>query len=57
MDMKIIRCLWGKNNHQFFEKNLNSYLDECLRAKEIDEKYNLNNQLVIVWDRNNCEFL
>jgi hypothetical protein len=57
MDMKIIRCLWGKNNHQFFEKNLNSYLDECLRAKEIDDKYNLNNQLVIVWDRNNCEFL
>jgi hypothetical protein len=57
MDMKIVRCLWGKSDHQFFEKNLNSYHSECLRTKELDEKHNLNNQIVFVWDRVNCDFL
>lgn len=57
MDMKIVRCLWGKSNHQFFEKNLNSYHSECLRTKELDEKHKLTNQIVFVWDKINCDFL
>jgi hypothetical protein len=55
--MKIIRCLWGKPEHQFFEKDLNSYHSECYEAKLIDDKHNLTNQMVIVWDEVNCELM
>lgn len=57
MDMKIIRCLWGKDNHQFFEKNLNSYHTECHETKTFDDKHGLNNQMVIVWDEINCKLM
>jgi hypothetical protein len=57
MDMKIIRCLWGKPNHQFFERDLTFYHKECHLAKEVDEKYGLKNQMVIVWDEVNCELM
>jgi hypothetical protein len=53
MNIKIIRCIWGKNDHQFFEKNLKSYHDECIIAKENDDKYGIDNQMVIVWDEPN----
>jgi len=53
MNIKIIRCIWGKNNHQFFEKNLKSYHDECIIAKENDDKYGIDDQMVIVWDEPN----
>lgn len=55
--MKIIRCLWGKSDHQFFEKDLNSYHSECHQTKEFDSKHNLTNQMVIVWDEINCELM
>jgi hypothetical protein len=55
--MKIIRCLWGKPDHQFFEKDLNSYHSECYSTKLSDEKHNLTNQMVIVWDEVNCELM
>jgi hypothetical protein len=57
MDIKIIRCLWGKRDHQFFEKNLQSYHDECVLAKENDDKYGVDNQMVIVWDKENMNFI
>lgn len=56
-NIKIIRCLWGKNNHQFFEKDLKSYHEECVLAKENDDKYGIGNQLVIVWDKENRDFM
>ena len=55
--MKIIRCLWGKDNHKFFEKDLKSYHNECILAKENDIKYGIENQMVIVWDESNKEFI
>jgi len=55
--MKIIRCIWGNVDHQFFEKNLESYHNECEEAKIQDEKYGLDNQMVIVWDEVNCKFM
>jgi hypothetical protein len=55
--MKIIRCLWGKPDHQFFDKDLNQYHSECHQTKVIDDKYNLKNQMVIVWDEVNCELM
>jgi hypothetical protein len=57
MDIKIIRCLWGKREHQFFEKNLTSYHDECVLAKENDDKYDIENQMVIVWDKPNRDLM
>lgn len=57
MDIKIIRCLWGKKDHQFFEKNLTSYHDECVLAKENDDKYGIDNQIVIVWDKENKDLM
>jgi len=55
--MKIIRCLWGKENHQFKEKDLEFYHKECHVAKSNDERFGLDNQMVIVWDNVNCELL
>lgn len=57
MDIKIIRCLWGKRDHQFFEKNLTSYHDECVLAKENDDRYGIQNQMVIVWDKENRDLM
>ena len=57
MDIKIIRCLWGKRDHQFFEKNLASYHDECVLARENDDKYGIENQMVIVWDKPNRDLM
>ena len=57
MDIKIIRCLWGKRDHQFFEKNLTSYHDECVLAKENDDRYKIDNQMVIVWDKENRDLM
>jgi len=57
MNIKIIRCLWGKNNHQFFEKNLGSYHDECIIARENDDRYGIDNQMVIVWDDPNRKLM
>jgi hypothetical protein len=57
MDIKIIRCIWGKRDHQFFEKNLASYHDECVLAKENDNKYAVDNQMVIVWDKPNADLM
>lgn len=57
MGIKIIRCLWGKPDHQFFEKDISSYHQECYQTKEVDSKYGLNNQMVIVWDEVNCELM
>lgn len=51
--MKIVRCLWGKPNHQFFEKDIRSYHDECFLTKQNDDKFDLKNQIVIVWDEVN----
>jgi len=53
MDIKVIRCLWGKPDHQFFEKNLQSYHDECYLTKENDNLNGIDNQMVIVWDEPN----
>jgi len=55
--IKIIRCLWGKPNHQFKEKNLNFYHKECNEAKLNDDKFNLQNQIVFVWDEVNCDLM
>lgn len=55
--MKIIRSLWGKPNHQFKEKDLDFFHKECHQTKEIDEKYNLKNQMVMVWDEINRELM
>jgi hypothetical protein len=57
MGIKIIRCIWGKNTHQFFEKNLMSYHSECHMTKINDLKHGLTNQMVIVWDEVNCELM
>jgi hypothetical protein len=48
MDIKIIRCLCGKKDHQFFEKDLESYHRECQTAKENDIQFGIRNQMVIV---------
>lgn len=55
--MKIIRTLWGKPDHQFFEKDLGSYHTECHETKKIDNQHGLDNQMVIVWDEVNCELM
>jgi len=57
MDIKIIRCLWGKKDHQFFEKDLASYHRECQTAKENDTQFGIRNQMVIVWDEPNKELM
>jgi len=57
MDIKIIRCLWGKRDHQFFEKDLASYHDECSIAKANDDLYGIENQMVIVWDKENRDLM
>ena len=57
MDIKIIRCLWGKRDHQFFEKDLASYHKECQTAKENDIQFGIHNQMVIVWDEPNREMM
>lgn len=51
--MKIIRTLWGRDDHHFFDNKLKFYHDECRLAKEVDDKYKVRNQLVIVWDEPN----
>lgn len=56
-EIKIIRCLWGKKNHQFKEKNLKFYHDECLTAKANDDAHQLKNQIVFVWDDVNCKLM
>lgn len=55
--MKIIRCLWGKEDHQFKEKDLKFYHDECYTAKSNDDNFGLDNQIVIVWDKINCDLM
>jgi hypothetical protein len=57
MDIKVIRCLWGKSDHQFFEKNLQSYHDECYLTKENDNLNGIDNQMVIVWDEPNRKLM
>lgn len=57
MSIKIVRCLWGKLDHQFFEKNLELYHRECILAKENDVKFKIENQTVIVWDEPNKELM
>lgn len=57
MDIKIIRCLWGKSDHQFLGKDLDSYHDECVLAKENDDRYRIDNQMVIVWDEPNKDLM
>jgi hypothetical protein len=57
MDIKVIRCLWGKQDHQFFEKNLQSYHDECYLTKENDDLNGIDNQMVIVWDEPNRKLM
>jgi len=51
--MKIIRTIWGRADHQFFDNRLEFYHQECRTAKEIDDRFNVKNQLVIVWDEPN----
>jgi hypothetical protein len=51
--MKIIRTIWGRDDHQFFSNSLKFYHDECRKASEYDKRYKLDNQLVIVWDEPN----
>ncbi len=55
--VKIIRCLWGKQTHQFKEKNLKFYHEECIIAKSNDETHQLKNQIVFVWDEVNRELM
>jgi len=51
--MKIIRAIWGREDHQFFDNKLEFYHDECRKAREADTKFGVNDQLVIVWDEPN----
>lgn len=58
MDIKIVRCLWGnKKKHEFTEKNVDFYHNECSEAKVFDDKFNLKNQIVFVWDNVNKEHI
>lgn len=57
MKPKFVRCLWGKENHKFFEKNLSSYHNECRITKSVDDKFGLENQIVIVWDEVNRKLM
>ncbi len=51
--MKIIRTIWGREEHQFFSNNLKFYHDEIRKAKAIDDQFDLKDQMVIVWDEPN----
>lgn len=55
--MKIVRCLWGNENHQFKDKDLKFYHDECCVAKLNDSQFKLENQIVFVWDGVNRELM
>lgn len=51
--MKIIRTIWGREEHQFFSNNLKFYHDEIRKAKAVDDQFGLKDQMVIVWDEPN----
>lgn len=51
--MKIIRTIWGREDHQFFSNTLEFYHDEIRKAKEVDDRFDLKDQMVIVWDEPN----
>ncbi len=55
--MKIVRCLWGGANHQFKEKDIKFYHNECYVAKTNDEQFKLGNQMVFVWDGVNRDLM